>query len=193
VMIGHPQNVSRPVLGDGFLITRQGQKFLLPTKGQLDQYPKHEMFAENVTVKGHTGVREVWRPDTPAHVIRRDVLSHNVPSQPGNSGSPIFDINGRVVAVHSIGGEHRWASSVGHLKALLSAYQEKPAATNWLNVITNARPRATELSYGQGFSFTRLHTEQVDILEARAVEGSHQFTTTTTKKTSAPGQSATAH
>ncbi|MBU6450991.1 MAG: S1C family serine protease [Cyanobacteria bacterium REEB67] len=169
LMLGHPFAVSRPVISDGYVTARQGQKFIHHGKGVLDPFPTSESFFENVSVKGSPGIRDVWRPNAPAQVIRREVLAHNAPTQPGSSGSPLLDRNGQVIGVHSIGGEFKWGSTVEHLKALIKVYKETPPCENWLRVITHARAEQATLGTTRGFAYTRLRTEQVEIADLKAI------------------------
>jgi S1-C subfamily serine protease len=169
LMLGHPFGVSRAVISDGYVSARQGQKFIHHGKGVIDLFPGTESFFENVTVKGHPGLRDVWPPTAPTQIIRRDVLTHTAPTHPGSSGSPLLDRSGKVIGVHSIGGEFKWGSTVEHLKALIKVYKETPPCENWLRVITHARPQQATLGTTRGFAYTRLRTEQVEIADLKAI------------------------
>jgi len=168
-MVGHPRDVSKPVVSQGILNGKYGQKYLHSQKGALDAYPNEESFAEKVIVNGNPGVRDLPHPQTAMPVARRDVMSHTAPSQPGNSGSPIFDRSGKVVGIHSTGGEFRWATSVEHLKALVGAYRAEQRPNGWLKVVTHASPKLQPVSQGIGGWLERMVTTSVDVLDVKKI------------------------
>lgn len=167
-MIGHPRDVSKPVVSTGVWNGKYGQKYIQTRSGILDPHPGNEQFVEKLIVDGHPALRELARPATAAPIVRRDVLSHTAPSQPGNSGSPIFDGAGKVVGVHSTGGQYKWGTTVEHLQTLLDVYKARPNANGWLKVVTHAQPRVERIG-GAANWLERTVTTSVEVLDVKAI------------------------
>jgi S1-C subfamily serine protease len=168
-MVGHPRNVSIPVASSGKLNGIYGMKFLQNQSGLPDTHPNTEKFFEWINQRGARGLAEVFPPEEPARVIRREVLSHTIAAQPGNSGSPIVDAAGKVVGIHSVGGEFKWATGVDHLKALIEAYKAEQTPAGWLKVITHAAPKSTLSDSRFGRGFERIITSSVDVLNIKKI------------------------
>ena len=75
------------------------------------------------------------------------VVEMKAPAVPGDSGSPIFDEQGRVAAQISRGKAHNndiYGPSSAHLSEMLRVVRENPARTGWLDIKTKAEFSGTE-------------------------------------------------
>ena len=163
-MIGHPRNVSVAVASAGRLNGTHGMKFLNSSVGEPDTHFQTERFFQWGLLHDQKVLMAVTDAKEPAQIIRREILSHDVVAQPGNSGSPVFDGAGRVVAVHSTGDRYKWSTSVAHLKALVGAYKAEPVQDGWINVVSHARPRPKAAS---GRFFDPVITASLDVLSIK--------------------------
>ena len=93
------------------------------------------------------------KSERPGNLSRTDktpriaLIEMKAPAVPGDSGSPIFDELGRVVAQISQAEAHKnelYGPSSAHLSEMLRVVRENPSPTGWLDIKTRAEFSATD-------------------------------------------------
>jgi len=146
-VIGFPSKYGRKVISAGEIVDTTGSKRSFSSSPFLDSQPLAETYLSRNRIPGIKNLDGQVRPpskktDTP--YIRREIIVHDALASPGSSGSPVFDLNGDVIAIHSNGGCK--AVSAKHLDALIKQANLTSPGDGWLDVISHVEPASSGVS-----------------------------------------------
>jgi len=139
-VIGHPSSVAENIVTPVDYVGRTGFKVERIKSPFADPHPENEVY----TVLDRTtwASRHFTKQPSLAEAkpfVRTEKLFYEGPSIPGNSGGPVFDMNGKVVGVHSSGFEwkQKHGTAVEHLRTLMDVTLNGEPQQGWLRVTTH--------------------------------------------------------
>ncbi len=139
-VIGHPSSVAENVLTPVNYVGRTGWKVERIKSPFADAHPDHEVYTSlnrNLWESSHFTKQPSL--DAAKPFVRTEKLFYEGSAIPGNSGGPIFDMNGKVVGVHSHGfeGQQKHGTAVEHLRTLMDVTLNREPQQGWLRVTSH--------------------------------------------------------
>jgi S1-C subfamily serine protease len=138
-VIGSPvEFYGAKVLSQGRTAWRTGWKRSLESSPFADLNPPAESYVRSRHNPSHLDYQTPPPTGELPRYIRRDVVVHNAPSSQGNSGSPVFNMNGDVLAIQT--SCNGFSVHSKHLDAMIKQMQLTPPGDGWLDIRSHAEP-----------------------------------------------------
>jgi S1-C subfamily serine protease len=147
-VIGYPGEFGAKVVEPGEVVGSSAWKRKLSTSPFLDLEPRANWYLRGLGKMGEQKhfykPKRLERNASGIPYIRRENLQHSALATAGNSGSPVFDMNGKVIGIHSNGGGT--SINARHLEAMLKQTQLTPPGDGWLDISSHLEPAGSSPS-----------------------------------------------
>lgn len=142
-VIGHPSSAADNILTPVNYVGRTGWKTERIKSPFSDPHPENEVYTvldRRTWSSSHQAKDPSLAPAKP--YVRTEKLFYEGAAIPGNSGGPVFDMNGRVVGVHSHGFQwnQKHGTAIEHLRTLMDVTLNNGPQQGWLRVTSHLDP-----------------------------------------------------